>query len=108
MACVRILIVDDHEPVRRGVRSLLASRADWSVCGEARNGIEAVAKARELRPDVVLMDVSMPLMDGIEATRTIRREVPESKVIILSQNDPAIVRQQAEARAGMLPRPTCR
>jgi PAS domain S-box-containing protein len=94
MTAVRILIVDDHEIVRRGIRSLLSARSHWSVCGEAENGAEAVAKAKHLRPDVVLMDISMPRMDGIEATRILRRELPESKVIILSQNDPAIVRRQ--------------
>jgi PAS domain S-box-containing protein len=95
MTAVRILIVDDHEIVRRGIRSLLASRPHWSVCGEAENGLEAVAKARHLRPDIVLMDISMPHMDGIEATGILRREMPESKVIILSQNDPVVVRRQA-------------
>src|SRR5882762_537239 len=101
MGSLRILIVDDYETVRRGVRSLLSSRRDWVVCGEAGDGLEAVEKAKSLRPDVVLMDVSMPRMDGVEATRIIRREVPESKVIIVSQNDPAVVsRQAAEIGAG--------
>ena len=101
MGSLRILIVDDYETVRRGVRSLLSTRRDWVVCGEAGDGLEAVEKAKSLRPDVVLMDVSMPRMDGVEATRIIRREVPESKVIIVSQNDPAVVsRQAAEIGAG--------
>src|SRR6202163_2559967 len=95
MGSLRILIVDDHETVRRGVRSLLSSRRDWVVCGEAGDGLEAVEKAKSLRPDVVLMDISMPRMDGVAATRIIRREVPESKVIIVSQNDPAVVSSQA-------------
>src|SRR5205807_1188710 len=98
---LRILIVDDYETVRGGVRSLLSSRRDWVVCGEAGDGLEAVEKAKSLRPDVVLMDISMPRMNGVEATRIIRREVPESKVIIVSQNDPAVVsRQAAEIGAG--------
>jgi PAS domain S-box-containing protein len=95
MGSLRILIVDDHEAVLRGVRSLLSSRHDWLVCGEARDGVEAVEKAKALRPDLVLMDVSMPRMDGVEATRIIRREVPESKVVIVSQNDPTLVARQA-------------
>ena len=95
MPSVRILIVDDHEPVRRGMRSLLSSRAEWSVCGEAQDGREGVAKAKALRPDIVLMDISMPVMDGVEAARLLRKELPEAKVIIISQNDRAVVRQQA-------------
>jgi signal transduction histidine kinase/DNA-binding response OmpR family regulator len=97
---IRIVIVDDHEPMRRGIRSLLASCQDWSVCGEAADGLEATQLARELRPDVIVMDISMPRMDGIEAARIIRKEVPESEVIIVSQNDPALVsRQAAEVKA---------
>src|ERR1700676_4994835 len=94
MGSLRILIVDDHETVRRGVRILLSSRRDWVVCGEAGDGFEAVEKAKSLRPDVVLMDISMPRMDGVEATKIIRREVPESKVIIVSQNDLTVVSSQ--------------
>jgi PAS domain S-box-containing protein len=92
---LRILIVDDHRAVRRGLNSLLSSRIDWSVCGEAENGLEAIEKARILRPDVVLMDISMPRMNGLDATRIIRRELPESKVVIVSQNNPRIVCRQA-------------
>ena len=90
----QILIVDDHAFVRRGLRALLSTRPEWSVCGEAADGLEAVEKAKALRPDVVLMDISMPRMNGLEATRIIRKEVPESKIIVVSGNDPAIVRRQ--------------
>jgi PAS domain S-box-containing protein len=92
---VRVLIVDDHEPVRRGIRSLLTRREDWSVCGEAADGVEATEMARQLQPDVILMDISMPRMDGVEATRIIRQEVPQAEVIIVTHNDPALVSRQA-------------
>ena len=100
MGSLRILIVDDHEAVLRGVRSLLSSRADWLVCGEAKDGLEAIEKAKSLRPDLVLMDLSMPRMDGAQATRIIRREIPGTQVIIVTQNDPIVAaRQAAEADA---------
>jgi DNA-binding NarL/FixJ family response regulator len=97
---LRIVIADDHEPVRRSIKLLLARKEAWSICGEAANGLEATELARQLHPDVVLMDMSMPHMDGIDATRIIRHELPEIKVIIISQNDPSIVRRRsAEVQA---------
>ncbi len=96
MDSVQILIADDHELLRRSLRSLIEAQPDWYVCAEAADGIEAVEKTKELRPDVVLMDMSMPRMDGAEATRNIRREIPQSQVIIVSQNDPALMRQLAD------------
>jgi len=91
-----ILIVDDHAVVRRGLRTLLSSRPDWQICGEASDGVEAIEAAKALRPDVVLMDISMPRMNGIEAARVLRSELPGCKVIIISQNDPLVARRQAQ------------
>lgn len=96
----RILIVDDSDPVRRGIQSLLSSRKGWFVCGEAADGLQAVEEAKSLHPDLIIMDVSMPNMNGLEATRVILREIREVRILIISQNDPAIVRRQAvEAHA---------
>jgi PAS domain S-box-containing protein len=95
MSSVRILIADDHEVVRRGVRALLASRKDWDVCGEAVDGRDAVNKAKELNPDVVVLDISMPHLNGFEAARLIRTEVPQSKILILSQHNVSEMLQPA-------------
>jgi PAS domain S-box-containing protein len=89
MACIRILIADDHELVRQGLRALLSSRPTWEVCGEAVDGVEAVEKAAQLQPDIVLLDVSMPRMNGLQAAPVIRRESPVSQIVIVSQHDPA-------------------
>jgi two-component system, NarL family, response regulator NreC len=96
-ASVRIVIADDHEIFRRGLRSLLESHSDWEVCGEAVNGQEAIEKVKQLKPDVVVLDVTMPQVNGLEAAREIRRIVPESKVVILSQHEPALMKQSALA-----------
>ena len=92
---LHILLVDDQPSVRNGIRSLLGARPDWKICGEASDGLEGVEKARELHPDIVLMDVSMPRMNGLDAARILRKELPRTKVVIVSQNDPAIVSIQA-------------
>jgi DNA-binding NarL/FixJ family response regulator len=84
---VRILIVDDNEMVRRGVKLVLSSCPTYAVCGEASNGKEAVAKARQLQPDLILLDISMPGSNGFETAAAIRREFPSVKIIILSQHD---------------------
>jgi two-component system response regulator NreC len=85
---MRILIADDNDTVRRGVVRLLSSETGWKVCGEARDGSEALQKARELRPDLILLDVSMPSMNGLEVARLLRQELPESKILVVSQHDP--------------------
>ena len=86
MRTVRILIADDHDVVRQGVRAILEGRAGWVVCGEASTGREAVAKAIDLQPDVVVLDISMPELNGLEATRQIRRAV-SAKILILTMHE---------------------
>ena len=97
---MRVLIVDDHEVVRRGIRSILATQLTIEICGEAVDGHDAVNKALALRPDIVVMDITMPGMNGLDATREIKRVVPEAEVIIVSQhNAPELIRQAYEAGA---------
>ncbi len=95
MGPLRILVVDDHKAARQGICALLALQTDWFVCGEANDGVEALAEAKRLRPDVVLMDISMPRMDGFAATRIIMRELPQSAVIIVSQIDAGLMQKAA-------------
>jgi two-component system, NarL family, nitrate/nitrite response regulator NarL len=80
----RILIVDDHEVMRLGLRNLLESRPEWDICDEACNGQEAVEKALQCEPDVIIMDITMPVMNGLEAVNVISRKRPEIPVILFS------------------------
>jgi DNA-binding NarL/FixJ family response regulator len=99
MTAVRILVADDHEMVRQGVRTVLERQAGWIVCGEASTGRDAVAKAIALQPDVVVLDISMPELNGLEVVRQIRRAVP-AKVLILSVHESdQIVTEVVEAGA---------
>jgi len=100
MNTVRILIADDHDVVREGLKTLLAARADFRICGEAATGREAVAQARALKPQVVVLDFSMPELNGIEATRQIRKALPGAEVLILTMHDSeTLVRQVLAAGA---------
>lgn len=100
MGAFRILIADDHEIVRRGIRSLIENHPGWEVCGEAVDGRDAVEKAREMRPDMVLVDVSMPNLNGLDAARQILEIVPQTRVLILTMHESEqIVREVLEVGA---------
>jgi DNA-binding NarL/FixJ family response regulator len=83
---LRILVVDDHDIIRRGLKQLLSARPGWEICGEAKTGREAVALAEQLKPDMVVMDVSMPDLNGLEAARRIHKELPKTGILILTMH----------------------
>jgi len=94
MRPVRILVVDDHEPWRQHVCSMLNTRAELKVVGEASDGLEAVHIAEELKPDLILLDIGLPTLNGIEAARQIRKSIPESKIIFVSlESSPDVVQE---------------
>jgi DNA-binding NarL/FixJ family response regulator len=80
----RVLIVDDHAVIRRGVQGILSTYPEWDMCGEADNGQDAIRLASELQPEIVIMDVSMPGLNGLEATRIMHEVLPETKVLLLT------------------------
>jgi DNA-binding NarL/FixJ family response regulator len=84
---LRILIADDHEVIRNSLCGLLSRRADWQICGMAANGREAVELAKRLRPDIAVLDVSMPLLNGIEATFQIRKALPRTEILIITMHE---------------------
>ena len=87
MSAFRILVADDHEVVRRGLVALLHAQPDWQVCGEAAEGRDAVEKTSQLKPDVVILDIGMPNLNGLEATRQILKINPQARVLILTLHD---------------------
>jgi DNA-binding NarL/FixJ family response regulator len=95
MMDLRILLVDDYAPVRRGLRALLETHPDWKVSDEATNGREAVEKALQTHPDVIVLDIEMPQMNGLEATRRIHAASPDAAILIFSQHDSEQVVQDA-------------
>lgn len=97
---LRILVADDHDIIRRGLRALLSSRAGWVVCAEAATGREAVSLAEQHKPDIVVMDISMPDLNGLEAARKIRKQLPKTEVVILSLHySDQLVREIVDAGA---------
>ena len=100
---VRILLVDDHPIVRQGLRTLLQGREDWEVIGEASDGVEAVEKVQDLQPDVVVLDVTMPRMNGLEACRLIQQKQKKEggpEVLFVTQHDsPQMMREALDAGA---------
>lgn len=84
---VKILVVDDHEVVHQGIRMILQARSDWEIVGEANNGAEAVEMARSLQPDVIIMDITMPVMNGLEATRQLTKMGLNSPVVIFTMHE---------------------
>jgi DNA-binding NarL/FixJ family response regulator len=97
---LRILIADDHEVVRRGLCTLLQSHEGWEVCGEAKDGRETVEKAKQVKPDVVILDVGMPNLNGLAATRQLLQQNPQQKVIVLTITDSdQVIREALDAGA---------
>jgi DNA-binding NarL/FixJ family response regulator len=96
----RILVADDHEVVRRGLCALLQAQPDWEICGEAGDGRDALEKTQKLKPDVVILDIGMPSLNGLEATRQILKVMPQTKVLILTLHDSdQVVREVLNAGA---------
>src|SRR5262249_13004507 len=97
---LRILVADDHEVVRRGVTALLEGQAGWSVCAEAAGGREALEKAQQFTPDVAILDIGMPELNGLDVTRQLRKELPECEVLILTMHESEqVVREVLDAGA---------
>lgn len=88
---VRILVADDNDLMRRTLCSLLQSRAGWTICGEAKDGTDAVEKAIQLKPDVILVDLSMPHLNGFEVAKSIHGQMPDSKILVVTEQEPGLL-----------------
>lgn len=99
MKNTKILIVDDHEIFRRGLRALLEPSSEWQICGEAVDGVDAVEKCTALNPDIVILDITMPRLNGLEAARLIKKQNPATRIVIITQHDSPQV-QAAALEAG--------
>ena len=106
---MRILIADDHEIVRRGIKSILLSRANTEICAEVSNGLEAFQKAVECKPDLIILDHSMPVLDGLSAASKIREILPEVPILMLSMHDgqPLIDALRLVGAKGFVPKAEC-
>jgi len=93
---IRILLVDDHEVVRKGLKTLLDHVDGCEVCGEASNGQQGVERALQLKPNLVLMDISMPILNGLEATKVMRQVVPDTKIVVLTMHESAQIQNEAK------------
>ena len=100
MNSLRIMLADDHSLVRRGIRSLLGARSEWQVCGEATNGRETIQKVNELKPDMLILDLNMPELNGLEVIRHVHKTSPKVEVLVLTvQDSEQVMRQVLEAGA---------
>ncbi|MBI1841434.1 MAG: response regulator transcription factor [Verrucomicrobia bacterium] len=97
MKTLRILIVDDHGMIRQGLRAVIQARSGWELCGEAENGRQAVELARRLRPDIVILDLTMPGLNGLDATRKIREALPRAQILIQTMHDSEALAREALA-----------
>ena len=104
---IRILLVDDHPIVRQGLKTLLEGHSEWQVIGEASDGAEAIEKAKDLHPDVMVLDVTMPRMNGLEACRLLRRQAPGLEILFVTQHDsPQTSQPSCFSRSARKPRRT--
>jgi DNA-binding NarL/FixJ family response regulator len=97
---MRCLLVDDHESVRIGVTAILSSRPNIEICGEASDGKEAIEKARELKPDLIILDITMPVLDGINSAKEIRTFLPEVPILFFSMHDGVYLVHEAKMAGG--------